>query len=162
MPNGTLTDADYALIAREVETFLPDRIFDAHAHLFCQEQLEANSPAYQFLPARIGLAAYYDCIQQIHPNERTIGGLFFGLAFNGDRVQNNAFVAGEIAGPLGGSARAQMIVSPDMTAEQVYDSVRNSGFVGLKMLSYDGDRLRPNLASANRSVFAGSAGAGCR
>ncbi len=36
MTHFQLTETDQEFLRREVETFLPDRIFDAHAHLFCK------------------------------------------------------------------------------------------------------------------------------
>ena len=48
MATWELTDADRELINREVEPFLPDRIFDAHAHLFCAEHYAPGTrPAHQ-------------------------------------------------------------------------------------------------------------------
>jgi len=132
MTNWKLTDADYAMIAREVEPFLPDRIFDAHAHLFAHEHFDVVPPSYQNTPERADLETYYHYIDWIHPNGRTNGGLFFGLAFTGDRIANNDFVAAEVRGSHGKNAFGQMIVSPDMTAETVFKTVQESGFSGLK------------------------------
>src|SRR5215207_6237067 len=57
MATWELNDADRALIAREVEPFLPDRVFDAHAHLFCAEHYApAVRPAHQEgNPEQLGL-----------------------------------------------------------------------------------------------------------
>src|SRR5262245_10603354 len=115
MATWELTDADQEMIAREVEPFLPDRVFDAHAHLFCAEHYAPGTrPAHQEgNPDRLGLAEYMHYIDWIHPDGRTIGGLFFGLAFSGDRDANNAFVAAEVATgrERGVAAFGQMIVA---------------------------------------------------
>ena len=140
-----LTDADQAMIEREVEPFLPDKIFDAHAHLFSHDHYP-NSTLPEGLkqtPERLGLAEYFDYVNWIHPNNRTRGGLFFGLAFLGDRAANNAFVAQEVAQTgLGDNAFGQMIIAPDMDPEFIRDEVERSGFVGLKpyhtMAQFDG------------------------
>jgi glutamate-1-semialdehyde 2,1-aminomutase len=58
--------------------------------------------------------------------------LFFGLAFTGDRAANNAFVAQNVNGILGDNTFGQMIVSPDMSPEDVMTEVQRLGFVGLK------------------------------
>ncbi len=136
MTTWELTDADREMIAREVEPFLPDQIFDAHAHLFHAAhyapgtrpaQLEGN-------PDQFGLEEYLRYIDWIHPGPRTVGGLFFGLAFTGDRAANNAFVAAETA--YGRKNRlatyGQMIVAPGDDPEQVREQVQRDGFVGLK------------------------------
>jgi hypothetical protein len=112
-----LTDADRAMIEREVEPFLPDRVFDAHAHLFCHEHFGAGGvPRHTAAaPERLGLDEYFRFAEWLHPGEGTAGGLFFGVAFTGERDANNAFVAAEVAAaarnrPVFG----QMIVPPEM------------------------------------------------
>jgi glutamate-1-semialdehyde 2,1-aminomutase len=136
MATWELTDADHEFIAHEVEPFLPDRVFDAHAHLFCAEHYAPGTrPAHQEgNPERLGLEEYMRYAEWLHPRERTAGGLFFGLAVTGDRAANNAFVAAEVAS---GAARGlasygQLIVAPEQDAEQVRADARRLGMVGLK------------------------------
>jgi glutamate-1-semialdehyde 2,1-aminomutase len=124
------------MIEREVEPFLPDRIFDAHAHLFCHEHFGAGGVPQHAIgaPERLGIAEYFDYIEWLHPAGRTAGGLFFGLAFTGERDANNAFVAAEVAA---GASRdrpifGQLVVPPDMDPELVRQEVRRGGFAGLK------------------------------
>ena len=132
MARWLLTQADRDFSARDIEPFLPDRIFDAHAHLFCQEHFDPLPAAYRDLPARLDLARYYDFIDWIHPGGRSLGGLFFGLAFSGDRERNNRFVAEEVRNSPREGDFGQMIVAPDMTAETIHQTVKAEGFVGLK------------------------------
>jgi glutamate-1-semialdehyde 2,1-aminomutase len=136
MASWQLTDADRAFIAREVEPFLPGKIFDAHAHLFRHAHYAPGGPPPQLegTPAEIGLAVFREYIGWIHPGGRTRGGLFFGLAFTGDREGNNAYVAAEVAaGPADGfQALGQMVIAPGMDPEYVRQTVRANGFVGLK------------------------------
>jgi glutamate-1-semialdehyde 2,1-aminomutase len=135
MTNWQLTEADRAMIERDIAPFLPDRIFDAHAHLFCHAHY-APQPIPEGVrntPARLGLAEYFDYIEWLHPGGRIIGGLFFGLAFLGDRQANNEFVAAEVSTPgLGDHAFGQMIISPDMEPAFIQAEVQRLGFVGLK------------------------------
>jgi glutamate-1-semialdehyde 2,1-aminomutase len=136
MTTWELTDADRDIIAREVEPFLPGRVFDAHAHLFRAEHYAHGTrpPHQQGNPERLGLEEYLALIDWIHPGGRTAGGLFFGLAFTGDRAANNDFVAGEATAgrERGLPVFGQMIVAPDDDPEQVREQVRTGGFVGLK------------------------------
>ena len=132
MPRWSLTEADKEFVTREIEPFLPDRIFDAHAHLFCHEHFDPAPAGYRDMPARVDLASYYDYIDWIHPKGRTAGGLFFGLAFIGDREQNNQFVADEVNRSPTDNHFAQMIISPDMRPETINDRAKAGGFVGLK------------------------------
>lgn len=135
MARWEITDADRELIAREIEPFLPDRIFDAHAHLFTRDHFPPGA-APTWLdgnPDRVGLAEYDAFVEWLHPGGRTVGGLFFGLAFTGDHAANNTFVADEIAAQRAiRPVFTQLVVPPDADPEQVRDMVRHSGFVGLK------------------------------
>ncbi len=132
MAGWSLTEADREFIARDVEPFLPERIFDAHAHLFCHEHFDSLPAGYRDMPARLDLASYYRYIDWIHPGGRTRGGLFFGLAFAGDRGGNNGFVAEEVRKSTRDRDFGQMIIAPDMSAEAIYAGVKAGGFVGLK------------------------------
>jgi len=136
MTAWTFTDADHEFVARHIEPFLPDKIFDAHAHLFCHAHYAPGTlPAHlQGTPETIGLAVYHEYMAWLHPAQRTKGGLFFGLAFNGDRDGNNAFVAQEMqqGQAAGFQAFGQMVIAPSMDPEFVRQEVRRQKFVGLK------------------------------
>jgi glutamate-1-semialdehyde 2,1-aminomutase len=136
MATWQLTDADREFVAREVAPFLPDKIFDAHAHLFCHAHYAPGTlPAHLIgTPTEIGLAVYREYMAWIHAGPRTQGGLFFGLAFMGDRSANNTFVAQEVSQGQAGDfkARGQMIIAPQMDPEFVRQEVRRQRFVGLK------------------------------
>lgn len=125
----TFTDADRDFVARYVEPHLPDNIFDAHAHLFRQSQYPTVKT-----DVDMGLDAYRDYMEWLHPNGRTKGGLFFGLAFQGDRAGNDQYVIDEVrkGQAAGFAARGQMLIAPEMDAEYVRETVRREGFVGLK------------------------------
>ena len=130
------TDADREFVARYVEPFLPDKLFDAHAHLFSHAHYPAGNMSADLMrtPADVNLAVYRDHMEWLHPNGRTVGGLFFGLAFQGDRVANNDYVAAEAqAGQAAGfNALGQMLIAPEMDPEYVRETVRRQKFVGLK------------------------------
>lgn len=59
MTHFQFSEADQEFVAREVEPFLPDRIFDAHAHLFCKSHYAAGTlPAHlRNAPESLGLKA---------------------------------------------------------------------------------------------------------
>ena len=136
MSAWSYTDADRAFVARHIEPYLPDKIFDAHAHLFCHAHYPAGKvPALlNGTPTEIGLAVFREYIEWLHPGQRTVGGLFFGLAFQGDRKANDDYVAAEVkAGQAAGfRSFGQMLIAPDMDPEYVRETVRRHGFVGLK------------------------------
>ena len=136
MTAWTYTDADREFVARHIEPYLPDKLFDAHAHLFCHSHYHAGTLPEHLngTPAEIGLQVYREQMEWLHPHGRTVGGLFFGLAFQGDRTGNDDFVAAEVkAGQASGfNALGQMLIAPEMDAESVRATVRRQGFVGLK------------------------------
>lgn len=149
MSAWTFTEADRAFVALHVEPYLPDRIFDAHAHLFSQKHYpEGNVPAFlKNAPIDLGLDVYREAMEMLHPNGRTQGGLFFGLAFQGDRAGNDAFVADEVrkGQAAGFAAYGQMLIAPEMDAEYVREQVKTHGFVGLKPYHL--------MAKTNRPTF---------
>ena len=136
MSSWSFTEVDRDFVARYVEPYLPDRIFDAHAHLFSLNHYPAGGvPAHlKDAPVDLGLDRYREYMEWLHPNGRVKGGLFFGLAFQGDRAANDRFVADEVRrGQASGfAARGQMLIAPEMDAEFVREKVRSQGFVGLK------------------------------
>ena len=136
MHDLTFNDADRDHLERYVRPYLPTRIFDAHAHLFCHEHFApGNLPASLLgTPAITGIEAYRQYINWLHPDGRTVGSLFFGLAFMGKRVANNEFVAEQMrfADAQGFRALGHMLISPEMDPEYVRQEVRRGGFVGLK------------------------------
>ena len=130
------TEADQSFLEREILPFLPDRIYDAHAHLFCHEHYPGDTlpPGLATTPSRLGLAEYAHYTDWLHPGGRVVGGLFFGLAFLGDRQANNDFIGVEVNGDtsLAANSHGQLIISPDMDAETILDEVRRLGMTGLK------------------------------
>lgn len=132
MSHWTYTEADRELVDRLIDPFLPDRIFDAHAHLFRQDHYAPGEiPDHlRGAPAELGLEAYRHYMEWLHPRGRIQGGLFFGLAFTGRRDENNAFVAAQVAADP--YTLGQMIVAPDMDPEYVRQEVKRQNFVGLK------------------------------
>lgn len=127
-------EEDQLFLDREIAPFLPDKIFDAHAHLFRHEHFpnQAIGSGFADTPNPQGLSEFYEYSEWLHPGGRTKGGLFFGLAFTGDRVANNEYVAAEVSGPAGSNAFGQMIISPDMDPDYIAGEVGRLGFVGLK------------------------------
>ncbi len=136
MSTFEFNEADQQFLEREILPFLPDRIFDAHAHLFSHEHYPGDTlpPGLANTPPRLGLAEFERFSEWLHPGGRVVGGLFFGIAFLADRQANNEFISAELEGdsPLAASSRGQLIISPDMDAETILDEVRRLGMTGLK------------------------------
>lgn len=128
----TLTDIDREFIERELSDFLPDQIFDAHAHLFHHNHYgdDPVPPSFANTPAALGSAAYRELIEMIHPDGRTVGGLFFGLVFTQDRQGNNEFITDQTA--ANELDFSQLVIAPEDDPEWVRQTVRQKKYVGLK------------------------------
>lgn len=117
-------------VLRDLDSFLPDRIYDTHAHLFRAQFWPAGSPySIADMPADITLEAYREQVGRILPN-REIHGLHFPLAFVADTGPGNSWVAQEIA--KDDQARGQFLVRPTDDPEWVRQEVKRLGLRGLK------------------------------
>jgi glutamate-1-semialdehyde 2,1-aminomutase len=126
-----LLDQDREFFFRELQSFVPDRIFDAHAHLHAKAQFRVSPPEWiAGGPDVAGLAVYSRYNGALLPG-RACSGLFFGFPHRDlDHDLANDFVAAEVRRDPG--SRAQMLVLPDMDPEYIRQTVRRQGFVGLK------------------------------
>lgn len=125
-----MTEADREFFTRELDSFIPDRIFDAHAHLYRSAFFAGEPPALVKTYPELGWDCYQSMMSELMPGRQT-SGLFFGFPSAGvDTDAANRFVAAEAARDPG--SRAQMLITPGMDPELIRQTVRESGFAGLK------------------------------
>ena len=132
MSNWIVTDADRELFDRELDSFVPPTIFDAHAHWYRADHFAAGqAPALVSAgPAVAGSDAFDRAIEELIPRRRTEG-LFFPFPdVHMDVDAANLFLRDELRRRPG--SRGQMLVTPQQDAEFIRDVVRRDGFVGLK------------------------------
>ena len=125
----TATDVDREFFTRELESFLPDRIFDAHTHLWRQEFINWSVGE---VAGDMGLAGYRECMQELHPGRPT-SALFipFVTAENRDKsLAANEWVSEQIAEDS--SCRGLFFVRPEDDPEWVRENVKRLGLHGLK------------------------------
>lgn len=127
-----VNEQDRAFFARELDSFLPGRIFDAHCHLYRCADFHAATPA---LPASGPEVVDWACFIR-HMADVTPGREYSALAFpypaqGLDFAGANRFLAAELAAHPR-VLRGQMIVEPSMDPEFIRETVQRSGFVGLK------------------------------
>ena len=123
-------DSDREIFERELDSFLPDRIYDAHCHLWERSQFPGGKPALiDQGPESVGFAVYKTSMEELTPGRR-YSGLFFGFPHaEADIDAANDFLAREVeADP---DSHAQMLIRPGMDPEFVRETVRRDGFVGL-------------------------------
>lgn len=127
-----VADADRQLFDRELESFVPGRIFDAHAHWFCASHfpVDATPPLIQAGPAVVGAEVFDRAIGELIPGRPTEG-LFFPFPHPlVDVAAENAFLHEQLQ--LRPKSRGQMLITPQHDAEEIRQQVRRCGFVGLK------------------------------
>lgn len=130
-PTWELRDSDQAFFERELSSFVPDKIFDSHAHLYDVAHWKSPRPFIEKGPTVVTIEEFQRQMQWITPGRMT-SGLFFGGGLNEESYEvSNRFVAAEVAKDQ--NSRAQLIVSPTQDPEQVREAVRRSHFVGLKV-----------------------------
>lgn len=132
MPETTSStiDSDRELFERELNGFVPPRVFDAHAHLYRSEFFSSDVPELVKQFPVMGLKEFTELIEDITPGRQT-SGLFFGWPHPAIDIEaNNRFVRDETR--TDASSRAQMLITPEMDPEFVREIVRRDSFVGLK------------------------------
>jgi glutamate-1-semialdehyde 2,1-aminomutase len=131
--NWQVTAADREVIRRELDGFLPDRIFDAHAHLHRAAWWPAPPPIVATGPAEVGLRTYRQHMAKLLP-ARELHALHmvypFVTAAPEPLAAANAWLAAEVAAdPVG---RGLMVVRPGDDPDFVRERVRALGLRGLK------------------------------
>ncbi len=132
MSDWAATDYDQELFESELDSFVPERIFDAHAHLYNVDYFPQDDipPALLRGPRVVDADVYLAHMAELLPG-RSISALAF--PFPRGRLQMtpaNGFVAAESAKIPG--SRGQMMVAPTDDPEMIRETVRSNGLVGLK------------------------------
>ena len=125
-----LLDMDREIWDRELASFVPPRVFDAHLHLYEASHFEGSVPALCASgPDPVGWVEFQKRIAEIMP-DRDVGGLAFGFPAVGVNFETaNAFLAREAQRP---GVFAQMLIHPAMDPEFIRETCQRDGFVGLK------------------------------
>lgn len=130
-----ITDADRELFDLDLKSFVPSRVFDAHAHLYDRRYFgNLKSWIMGHGPDVVGLEIFRAEMAQLLPG-RQVSGLFMGYPtpeLNFDRT--NTFLMEQVK--LDGQSRALMVVNPQMDPDFIREQVTRKGFVGLKCYHY--------------------------
>jgi len=127
-----LHDHDMEFFEAELDGFVPDRVYDAHAHLWRERAWEGAAPrVVRAAPDEVTLEVYREHMQWIMPR-REVHGLHFAFptAFPNDPGPPNEWVSVQTKrDPL---ARGQFYVRPTDDPDWVRDEARRLGLRGLK------------------------------
>ncbi len=131
-PKSYVRDEDRKFFERELATFVPDRVFDAHCHCWPPEydkKLSSLKPP----PDGIGFKDLERMADAMHPG-RQYGAYFFPsistVTDSKSRNLHNEFIGLQIAGKPRG--RGAFLVLPEDDPEWVRQEVRRLGLSGLK------------------------------
>ena len=130
MTDWQVTDRDRELWDRELASFVPPSVFDAHVHLYEVGQFRGSPPALCAKgPPNAGWQTFQQQIGRLMPG-REIQATCFGFpATTVDFAAANAFLARECRRS---GCRGQMLIEPSMDPESIRQAVTQNGFVGLK------------------------------
>ena len=136
MPNvANAVEADLELYRRELDSFVPDIVYDMHLHLWVKAHLPETAGATfrNIEEDALDVAAYRRYMTEMLPGRRVGGGLLLpgSVWASGDAVEaQNAFMGQQARSE--GDWRASMLVAPGMDPEYVREQVRRNGLSGLK------------------------------
>lgn len=136
---------------RFLRPFVPPGSFDAHLHLYREQDALAALPRHVLdREGNAGWAAYCHEIESWMGDRRPTGGLIFTIPKPTlDMAAANRFVAGEVR-RLPGS-RALMMIHPQDDPAQVEETIAADGFAGFKVYHvYSG---QPNTLEAPTETF---------
>ena len=122
---GLIRDEDRAFFERELASFVPDKVFDAHCHLWHPDHQVINIPD---VPRIVGIQEYRSMMARLCPGRR-IEGLFIPWPSEKTMIANE-FTSQEIRAEP--ASRGSFFVKPDDDPEWVRQEARRLGTKGLK------------------------------
>lgn len=125
----TTTDDDRSFFERELASFIPERVFDAHTHVWSADQPEFKIPG---LEGNVDHKRYVELMDDLHPGRHTAG-LFIPIVRHGQphRISiGNEWTAKQTAADP--SCRGLFFITPRDDPEWVRQEVRRLGLHGLK------------------------------
>lgn len=129
-----LTSADERMVREATEGFVPEEVYDIHAHIFHSGHFaEGSRPAFLTPDTGYGISEYRSALARWLPGRR-VNGLFFGYPSAGNnRVGENEFVASQLAAhPELSLSRKIALVSPADGEEATRRLVTEKKFNGIK------------------------------
>jgi glutamate-1-semialdehyde 2,1-aminomutase len=126
---GVARSHDREFFDRELAGFVPPRVFDAHCHLWLEQEVQFRIPG---ISGDVGANRYRRLVDELHPG-REMGALFLSFAIPSNpagRDRMNEFIARETA--TNPRYRGEFFVRPDDDPEWVRQEVRRLGLHGLK------------------------------
>jgi len=129
-----LNETDLRLMARALDGFVPEEVYDVHTHLFHTRHLApGKKPVFLDDDRGYGMPDFSEAMARWMPG-RTVEGLFFGFPSPGnDRAGENAWLQEQVA-PLvtSSNSRALVLAAPEDDPAEVRRLIQTGVFVGIK------------------------------
>ncbi|MAE67579.1 MAG: hypothetical protein CMJ18_25255 [Phycisphaeraceae bacterium] len=119
---------DAEFFEREIASFLPDRVYDAHCHVWERDVAQWSGPIGE-IPV-VGYEQYVQLMQDIHPDRRLAAMFIPGFAGREVSARANAFAAEQVAAHP--DYRGIFFIHPEDDPSWVRDEVNRLGLHGLK------------------------------
>jgi glutamate-1-semialdehyde 2,1-aminomutase len=119
-------------LSEQLSGFLPDRIFDIHAHIYRVSDLNLWGPSvFKNGPSDISIDVWRTQSEKFLSGKKLEGGLFFPTpTTNLDLKNANNYLLSQIKEDK--KSRGLVIVSPDMNPEELSFLLKNTGIAGIK------------------------------
>ncbi len=135
LPGTHVRPVDREFFDRELGSFVPDRVFDAHCHLFAADHFRVDLEG---VPADVGYHEYRQLIDCLHPG-RDVSALFIPMPSQRALMgRANDWITEHCSGKA--DCRGLYFVRPEDDPEQVRTEVRRRGLCGLKCYHTMADR----------------------
>ena len=122
------SESDREFWEEELADFVPQRVFDAHCHLYDPEHMRPDAPP--TTRSYADLATLKAWGRLMFPGRR-MNFLLLGMPKIGTDVEKHtAFLAEQVA--LDPGSRANRLVTPSCDTDRIEEDVERAGFIGLK------------------------------
>jgi glutamate-1-semialdehyde 2,1-aminomutase len=129
--NWTFNSAD-RLLAGQLSDFIPDKVFDIHAHLYSTKDMNLSaSNIWNEGPPDISINVWSEKMKEITGDKNVTGGLFFPAPSpDADISGSNKYLISQLAGER--SSRGLALVSPVMSPGELEVIIQQPSIVGMK------------------------------
>ena len=131
-PSYKVTDQDREFFKRELESFVPDRLFDSHMHLGLRSDYsELHRQSIANTPEVADMETYRSHMDWLMPGREVVGAMVLPTTLAGVRMdEGNAFAAGEAA--KDDCSGSSVLIHPEMTADKLRSDIDKYHPVSLK------------------------------
>ena len=128
--NWTFSELDEK-IAQDLQGFLPDQIFDAHAHAYRVDDLVLTGPSMLAEgPAEVTVEVWREYLGRQVGRRRLAGGLFFPARMEPPTDNSNDFIVGQLE--KSPESRGLIMIYPGYSIEKVIEYLKHPQIAGFK------------------------------